>query len=689
MSTRTRPSVIVSIDDPPLPTYPDYDNAITPTRKPGMPHSEKTEENNKKKMSKLLIQPKAGYNDPKNLQAIKYAQLIAAEYDDYYRKYTLVRSADPEMPGNFMIDGDSRTYPSGKKYEGGLFIFLDSDFPGTSGAWDSWASITGGEYDKNGKQYALSLDMSYYGYYGVRISGEYGDITYFNFKLDSYDNDICKLFDHNGYPTLWYNTLGPKVIYSSLKQLGTLYSLNVSGSSTLNSVACTQVNCSGNVFGQDLVGTNVWADYVESSGYVVANTVEATNWVGLPSMPVDPTDLLPITLDSANGYVGINNVTPTRALDVVGDMHVTGISALSDVLANTVSSTGDITGDVLVANTTVQAPEADITGTVFCDTINAQHYVNLPPSDVLPITLDKTNNRVGINTTNPAYDLDVTGNCNINGQLRVTSFDKQYVGNKNWADIASSDDGTKLAAVVSSGYIYTSTDSGVTWTARDSIRNWSSIASSSDGTKLAAVVSNGYIYTSTDSGVTWTPRDTVHNWRAITSSSDGTKLAAVVNGGYIYTSTDSGVTWTPRESVRGWNYIASSDDGTKLAAVVSNGYIYTSTDSGVTWTARDSIRNWSSIASSSDGTKLAAVVSNGYIYTSTDSGVTWTPRDTVRNWRAIASSSDGTKLAAVNQSGYIYTSTDSGVTWTSITPNINTLAQVYYDTATKKFVLFF
>ena len=57
------------------------------------------------------------------------------------------------------------------------------------------------------------------------------------------------------------------------------------------------------------------------------------------------------------------------------------------------------------------------------------------------------------------------------------------------------------------GQIYTSTDSGVNWTARESNRNWYSVASSADGTRLVAVVNGGQIYTSTDSGMNWTPRD--------------------------------------------------------------------------------------------------------------------------------------------------------------------------------------
>jgi hypothetical protein len=250
----------------------------------------------------------------------------------------------------------------------------------------------------------------------------------------------------------------------------------------------------------------------------------------------------------------------------------------------------------------------------------------------------------------------------------------QTAASGNWKSITSSSDGTKLAAVVSGGYIYTSTDSGASWTERQPTtgvtRGWTSITSSSDGTKLAAVVwGSDYIYTSTDSGVTWTARtgSGSRSWYSIASSSDGTKLVAGTNKDYIYTSTDSGVTWTARtgSGSRSWYSIASSSDGTKLVAGNFWGYIYTSNDSGVTWTQRSPSTYMWSITSSSDGTKLVA---GGYnaIYTSTDSGVTWTVRNPInyRYW-TVASSSDGTKLVAgVNgMSGYIYTSNDSGATW--------------------------
>ncbi|MBF0466225.1 MAG: hypothetical protein HQK94_14220, partial [Nitrospirae bacterium] len=277
-------------------------------------------------------------------------------------------------------------------------------------------------------------------------------------------------------------------------------------------------------------------------------------------------------------------------------------------------------------------------------------------------------------------------------------------GSRYWLSISSSSDGSKLVAGTYGGssthgsiyddYIYTSTDSGVTWTTETDVSGvWNGITSNSDGTKLAAVSSGAYylisygdyIYTSTDSGSTWTKQTNsgMSSWNCIASSSDGSKLVVGNTGvgysdGYIYTSTDSGATWIERTGAGSgyWKSIASSSDGSKLAAGGYDTYIYTSTDSGATWTAQTSAgsRYWHGIASSSDGSKLAAVnngvgYSGGYIYTSTDSGATWTERtgSGSRDWYGIASSSDGSKLAAASHNGYIYTSTDSGATWTAET----------------------
>lgn len=146
----------------------------------------------------------------------------------------------------------------------------------------------------------------------------------------------------------------------------------------------------------------------------------------------------------------------------------------------------------------------------------------------------------------------------------------------NWSGIASSADGTKLAATVMngliivggqptnwSGLIYTSTDSGTTWRPADVPRtNWYSIASSADGTKLAAVVSGGAIYASSNSGGTWIKTSApAKAWLGIASSADGRKLLASA-AGWLYTSTDSGLTWKSNYVTPGtWSSSASSADG--------------------------------------------------------------------------------------------------------------------------------
>ena len=166
---------------------------------------------------------------------------------------------------------------------------------------------------------------------------------------------------------------------------------------------------------------------------------------------------------------------------------------------------------------------------------------------------------------------------------------------------------------------------------------WHSIASSADGTELAAV---GYadgmdsfpgvaIWISTNSGIAWTetcaPTNTL--WASIASSTDGTHLVAVAgyvyytgsatNGGGIYTSTNAGAMWAQTSApVTNWISVASSADGAKLVAVANGGGIYVSSDSGFTWTQTSApATNWHSITSSADGTKLAAVSNSGGIWT--------------------------------------------------------------------------
>ena len=264
-------------------------------------------------------------------------------------------------------------------------------------------------------------------------------------------------------------------------------------------------------------------------------------------------------------------------------------------------------------------------------------------------------------------------------------------GSMDWQSVASSSDGTKLVAVATFGNVYTSTDSGASWTQRIQ-QGLVGVVSSADGMKLVGagidVHSGGFfIYTSSDSGATWTQTTAPQqSWHALASSADGTKLVATgldsAGNGCTYTSSDSGATWTQATAPQpGLWILASSADGTKLVAsgggpdtdaggaYTGGACIYTSADSGAIWTQTTAPRlSWAPVASSADGTKLVAAGQG--IYTSADSGATWT-QTTAPDlfWQSVASSSDGTNLVAVSikigaSGGLIYTSSDSGATWT-------------------------
>ncbi|MCX6926003.1 MAG: sialidase family protein, partial [Verrucomicrobia bacterium] len=105
----------------------------------------------------------------------------------------------------------------------------------------------------------------------------------------------------------------------------------------------------------------------------------------------------------------------------------------------------------------------------------------------------------------------------------------------NWNSISSSADGTKLVAAAafagntSDGSIYISSNSGATWVRTTAPSNiWVSVSSSADGTQLVAAAAvqdgtswgtgDGMIYTSADSGATWTPTAAPsNNWVSVSS----------------------------------------------------------------------------------------------------------------------------------------------------------------------------
>ena len=246
-------------------------------------------------------------------------------------------------------------------------------------------------------------------------------------------------------------------------------------------------------------------------------------------------------------------------------------------------------------------------------------------------------------------------------------------GPQQWGSVTVSSDGTKVAGTSYDGYIFTSSDSGVTWTRHviSSAPNLQAISSSADGQTIAAATNGGYIYISTDGGTTWATSTAAgsRNWYSVHVSNDGSKIFAGVELNYIYVTSDGGATWTPSTNAgtKRWYAIDASDDATKLVAVGGSN-IFTSTDSGTTWatTSAPTTSAWWNVSSSGDGQKLVASQWGGEIYTSTDGGANWTDQVAAgnRDWSAMDSSNDGSVIFATESYGSIYVSTDSGSTWT-------------------------
>ena len=249
---------------------------------------------------------------------------------------------------------------------------------------------------------------------------------------------------------------------------------------------------------------------------------------------------------------------------------------------------------------------------------------------------------------------------------------------RQWVGVASSSDGSRLAAS-SFEAVWLSSNSGVTWTLSNTTNgNYRGIASSSDGSKLLLATNNGtQLQRSTDYGATWTVTGPAQNWQKVASSANGQVLAAAGNNGTaLYVSTNGGTSWSTKD-VGNWNGIAISDNGATMVAVASSG-IYVSTDSGTTWNNRETARSWADVSISNDGTKMIASVNEGKIYRSIDSGTTWEvlPNSPTKKHLSVACSSDCSTIVAGTNWEFVHYSSDSGASWHSSSTQIGWINDV-------------
>jgi photosystem II stability/assembly factor-like uncharacterized protein len=236
---------------------------------------------------------------------------------------------------------------------------------------------------------------------------------------------------------------------------------------------------------------------------------------------------------------------------------------------------------------------------------------------------------------------------------------------------------TLLAADGNIGYLYVSTNSGATWSVITSAGRayWMAVASSSDGTHMAAATYGGYIWTSTNSGSTWSTNSSSSgsaNWEQLKSDASGKYLAAQINNGALYTSTNYGSTWTKQT---GWtgsgdhsNSLAMDSTGQYLAIGGFFDYMYTSNDYGVTWTKETSpgvsaYYNGATLMTGASGARIAAIMQATNFYISANSGNSFSTINPHTNTLTMSMASAIDFSRFILGSNALAYSSDGGTTW--------------------------
>lgn len=228
-----------------------------------------------------------------------------------------------------------------------------------------------------------------------------------------------------------------------------------------------------------------------------------------------------------------------------------------------------------------------------------------------------------------------------------------------WADVKMSSNAEIQLTAAYGGKIYVSSDYGASWTEKLNNGNWVNVAMSADGQKQFAIASNQpKVYSSSNSGSTWTSTDTLNNliFGGIAVSGNGQKiiLLLVTGGGQLVYSEDSGASWVQRGPSGRWSAISLSTDGSILITVVDN-KMYKSTDFGYTRTEIGGNISWLGVFASPNCQYLLALSTSYVYFKSSDYGQTWVPVSQSLGWSGSAAiSSNGSRMAALIRNDQIY-----------------------------------
>jgi photosystem II stability/assembly factor-like uncharacterized protein len=233
--------------------------------------------------------------------------------------------------------------------------------------------------------------------------------------------------------------------------------------------------------------------------------------------------------------------------------------------------------------------------------------------------------------------------------------------------------------------IYKSTDNGSTWTSANvGLPVNTHITSLSGNSTNIFAGSLGYIYTSQNSGNSWSNTANTFTFSFLSSfvCNIGTDTYVCGENNLVYKSTNNGASWNECAN----SFISDRvifSDGINLYTAGLSG-VHKTIDSGNTWTTHGlGGASQVNFLASNNG-KLFAATTMG-IFSTIDYGASWENNLTVRNlgiivdFHVIAIQNTNVFAGALN--GGVYKSIDNGITWlqVNIPPNINVTSLCFHN----------
>jgi len=226
--------------------------------------------------------------------------------------------------------------------------------------------------------------------------------------------------------------------------------------------------------------------------------------------------------------------------------------------------------------------------------------------------------------------------------------------------------GATLFGLVDTGELYSSANSGATWTILATL-------TVSDAVALAAATSTSDLYLATRSGTIYHSANAGTSWSAVgaVTASDAASMTILPSGtilvltktGTLYSSTNQGASFTGLAALTGsdWVYLARGPLG-RLYALTRTGQVVESQDLGATWTTLSAITTSNAVAIRRRNAELFVMNETGELYRSIDYGVSWTAVAALTSSSMSALVELGSSLISATREGEV-ASTLNGTAW--------------------------